>query len=387
MPRPTLDQRLSKVRTFDVLLTKTTEKELWEHFVTGLDRHEAYYRTTRDLLDSAAEEARDKNPYTNIYDWRRGHTDHKRKIHRRYEKAWWYYGDDEEKSAQNEWFLSFFRDMELCGRVFEWDTKKPEFPSILYQVTRMKEEIYKMGDELVEQDKDNYEAAKKWWYEVDAEWIKEYGVKKAHASHKKRWEWELRIRNRSDSEVEWLSRGRWCKENDIWNSYDGCPLCLASPEHQVTLVEKEARDAEEAVREEQERQERIAREKAQEEEERQKRIAEYASRPKPTKHKCEACDMTLHGDTAWDLHCGSKDHIRNEKYRSWYCSTCPFQARSEIEYRFHLTTKKHLGVVEPKAEETYECKPCGYSCALKQHLTQHQRSKRHQTNMEREATK
>ena len=377
MPRASLDSRLSCLSTFQVLLTKHTEEDLWSHFTSNIEKYKQYYWNTETILTRALQDVRQSNPYTSRDAWRKCLFSLQRKVALRYEHTWWYYAktvDDDSKADLHYWFMRFVKDIEVCDRVFGWSNSKEEYNSLHYDLERMRADILLMEQEIVQLDKDMYDTAYNKWKIEDAEWIQDSQMRRSHGDHKPRWEHQQRCL-RDPEEKEWYDRigGEPLHLKQ-------CPLCLASPNHQRTLEEKNKFEEEEAEHERQEEEKRRESDKIAREEERQKRLAEYRSQPPPTKYECEVCEMTIHGDSAWDLHTNSKDHLRNEKHKSWYCETCKFQGRHKVEYTHHLTTRKHLelsGETTTRDMETYACEPCGYSCYLKQHLDQHCKSKKH----------
>ena len=377
MPRASLDSRLSCLSTFQVLLTKHTEEDLWSHFTSNIEKYKQYYWNTETILTRALQDVRQSNPYTSRDAWRKCLFSLQRKVALRYEHTWWYYAktvDDDIKADLHYWFMRFVKDIEVCDRVFGWSNSKEEYNSLHYDLERMRADILLMEQEIVQLDKDMYDTAYNKWKIEDAEWIQDSQMRRSHGDHKPRWEHQQRCL-RDPEEKEWYDRigGEPLHLKQ-------CPLCLASPNHQRTLEEKNKFEEEEAEHERQEEEKRRESDKIAREEERQKRLAEYRSQPPPTKYECEVCEMTIHGDSAWDLHTNSKDHLRNEKHKSWYCETCKFQGRHKVEYTHHLTTRKHLelsGETTTRETETYACEPCGYSCYLKQHLDQHCKSKKH----------
>jgi hypothetical protein len=376
MPRASLDSRLSRLSTFKVLLTKHTEEDLWNHFTSNIEKYKQYYWETEATLTRALQDVRQSNPYTNRDAWRKFQRDC-RKIPLRYEHTWWYYArteDDESKSDLHFWFMRFVKDIEVCDLVFGWSNSKEEYNNLHYDLDRMRSDILQMEKEVVETDKDMYDTAYNTWKTEDAEWIADYRMRKNHGDHKPRWEHQQRCL-RDPEEKEWYDR-----MGGEPLHLKQCPLCLASPNHQRTLEEKKKLEEEEAEQERQDEERRKEADRIAREEERQKRLAEYKTRPPPTKYECEVCETTIYGDSAWDLHTNSKEHIQNEKHKSWYCETCKFQGRHKVEYTHHITTKKHLeltGERTTRNTEAFACEPCGYSCYLKQHLDQHCKSKKH----------
>ena len=92
MPRATLPQELKSLVSYDVLLTRTTEDDLWTHF-TGM-----------------------------FPEWVKYMEDH-------IENALMYYTKEVEEDEMNlDWkMLKFLPEFEKCGRVFAWDVKYPDY--------------------------------------------------------------------------------------------------------------------------------------------------------------------------------------------------------------------------------------------------------------------
>ena len=379
MPRATLDSRLSRLSTFQVLLTKHTEEDLWNHFINNTEKYKQYYWETEATLTRALQDVRQSNPYTNRDAWRKFQRDC-RKIPLRYEHTWWYYArteDDESKSDLHFWFMRFVKDIEVCDNVFGWSNTKEEYNSLHYDLERMRSDVLQMEQDIVQIDKEMYDTAYNTWKTEDAEWIEDYRMRKNHGDHKPRWEHQQRCL-RDPEEKEWYDR-----MGGEPLHLKQCRLCLASPNHQRTLEEKKKLEEEEAEQERQEEERRKEADRIAREEERQKRLAEYKARPPPTRFHCEACDVVVTGENSWDIHLNSREHQTSQRHKDWYCEKCKVQARSDVEYRHHITTRKHLGETEQttREPEALTCEPCGYSCYLKQHLDQHCKSKKHIAKM------
>jgi hypothetical protein len=81
--------------------------------------------------------------------------------------------------------------------------------------------------------------------------------------------------------------------------------------------------------------------------------------------------MTVHNNT--------KEHANKIKLKGWFCELCKSQSRSEVEWKHHITTKKHkIAVGELEAEpDVYNCEKCKYTTPLKGNWLRHLSSKSH----------
>ena len=70
MPRPTLPDCYSRVRTMNVLLTKHTAEEVWNHLVSGFSVFDEKAYGYINKLEGIIREFKETRPYDKI-DWRR----------------------------------------------------------------------------------------------------------------------------------------------------------------------------------------------------------------------------------------------------------------------------------------------------------------------------
>jgi hypothetical protein len=388
MPRSSLDSRLSKLKTFAVVLTKNSEDDVWKHFEDNHQKYEDYYTSTRRMLGDTLDKVQATNPYISKDNWRR--TLAGNRVSRRYDSPLWYCMDDSDdpnsKSSQNFWFKFFQRDMELAGSVFNWNETKPEFSSLYYDAVWMRDAIQRLENEIVETDRAMYEEAKRDWEQDDADWIKNEKQKRDHNSyHKPRSYYEKQCRFDPDAK-EWYNR-----RGGFPSHLAECSICLALPEFQLSLDEKETFERQ---REEQEEKDRMDKLRAEEEffkAEQQKRreIENEESRNRWSAkdyYHCEICEYKSKDDRLFALHEESKEHKAKQRQMDLFCPTCSHQSISTPHHNAHMLSNKHKNAVEKLPTLLYHCETCDYTANLKHHYQQHCLGKKHQQKVAKKIT-
>lgn len=347
MPRPTLPSHLKNTKTYEVLLTQTTEEDLLKHFQEASETYEARWRFYYDRLDMLVQQHFNHNVYRK-HNWRKGFP--KRMIRGGYE---WIHNDDYEGYS---WLWDIFHDLRRCDLEFKWNQQE-WFVEFYGLVDKRLDMLSSCVEELKRYDERNFETAKKEWEESDAEWIASEEKRKAHASHKPR-EYYIEL-FKQDKDAE-----RWYK-GIIPDNEETCELCI-----------KEKKDKEEWEQKQREEEEREQQERDEFEKARVKPQQQQVQTPTLNYH-CEDCDYHTTSKFQYERHMSSRDHINLIKRKSWYCETCQIQCRNQIEYDHHITTKKHKKAIGEHTAIVYRCEACDYTAKLKHHYDNHCLSKSH----------
>ena len=111
MPRPTLPAELSRLHTYSVCLTQTTEEDLMTHFRSRFETFEEDTRVFLRKRDRFIESICEHNPYKNV-NWSRGVD--------RIRSTVSFMREEEVLAEQNLALLVI--DLKRCTRVFSWTT-------------------------------------------------------------------------------------------------------------------------------------------------------------------------------------------------------------------------------------------------------------------------
>jgi hypothetical protein len=361
MPRPTLPDSFSRVRSMNVLLTKHTAEEVWDHLARGFSNFECKAQEYIDKLNGLICDFRRDCPYNRI-DWRRNYTSGSASKHRIDTLMWNGYEDED---FDRLW--DYGRDLHILKDEFK---DKEDYDRFARMSANFQDAMRLLRKEYERIEKHAWESCKRNWEIEDAEWIKYQEFVKEHRNHKSV---EEQTKNRDNyikqypAEREMLLGGRW----EIVDYTLTCSLCQAAAQEAKRIEELIAqREIELARANEAWRAEKEAERKAKEEEKR----SAYASLPVMT---CDACKFTTKSNSAWEVHEESKDHKNNVRDQSLFCEKCNHRSRCRAEHVFHLHSKKHLGEVEVKEKPSLYCEICDYTAKNKGNYDYHMKSNKH----------
>jgi len=362
MPRPSLPPSLKNLSTYSVVLTQTTEEDLWKHFVNSLPDYEgkmdAYYSRICDVVDNIHH----NNPYENSK-WRRGY------VEKKYQTFTDWFGTNEDDMRQYLDLRAFKHEFKRCVDVFEWDKdeeKRKVLNQMLYDYTRPIDRINDMESSMKETDNFKYIQSKTKWQNEDKAWIEESKKKQDHLTHRPR-EYYIELFAKDPLAVKYY-------KNTIPNNEETCEYCITQKRIKQEVEEKERREEEEKKQRELEEQEEKSRRE-------QERIEELRNRPVIT-YTCEDCNYTSKNKYTYNDHLESKEHRHIVKQKQTFCVVCNTQCRSPFEYANHIKSAKHLKNENGENKAEYTCEPCGYTTKLKQHYDIHCVSKKHQKTVE-----
>lgn len=360
MPREYLPTHLKSIKTMEVQLTKTTEEDLWKHFLHRFSNIEDEYRFIHERLNKSIEYLYNNNPYYRHNFRKHGNPE------RVYGCMEWLNPNFESGDLQLYWsYFDLRSDLKRCISEFKWldnETKSIECGNMMYVIDRLLDQTKEKQKELDELDKARLQEAKNDWLEEDKEWIEEQKLRKAHSGHHPK-EWYVEL-FKKDKEAE-----RWYK-GEIPNYHETCKYCIADFDYKKKVEE----------RLKQEEEERLEADRRWLEEQQKKREEE---RPKNrTLHTCEECNFKTYNKFNYDDHLESREHKQKTKCKEMYCECCKIQCRTLIEYTHHLNTTKHKKNAGTFEEEKLYCECCDYTATTKQNLQIHFKSKKHQQKMQ-----
>lgn len=366
MPRPSLPSSLKILKTFDVALTKTTQEELWSHFVDAFSwyRKRAYYLIEK--IEALGEDIDADNPFSKC-SWRNTSSISSYPS-RKYESETPYDVFDDAEAERYNYLFKIRSDLERCGRLLGWaddEDYKKQFAEFTIIADEVCYDLQHKLHCLAITEYDAYVLARHRWNQTHKNEIDDARLAERHKSHKTKKEWiEL---FQSDPVA-----ARWCNSIPP-NDEDTCKYCIANKERReveeritITRYRQEQKDAEELRKRQQEEEYAIL------EVERERKEMEN------TKHTCEMCDYTTSSGSKFDVHLASKEHTARIKSKSLYCKSCDTQSRSQLEYENHCNSIKHKKVVGLIPEpENYHCELCDFTTPSKHLFKQHNEGKKH----------
>jgi hypothetical protein len=332
MPRSIVHENLKKMKTLSVNITKTTEEDIVSHLQKKFEELEPFLEKRNSCQSEIAFSTNyDYSEYSDN-DWR------KNRVKRYCFYDLWNSQFTDDRNAEKMYellnnYLEFLYDLNLSMRCIAWHEPYPELGELEIETLRYKENYEKIFQIY---DSYRYEKAKKEYEERNVEWINNNKAKETHDSYH--------------------------KDTDLT---DDCKYCISRKKELIRLNEYEKQ--EELRLQESNR-------KFHEEKER-KRAEELDSRHL---YECECCNYQTYNGDAFDRHEESKEHIKAEKIMKLFCKTCKIQCRNDIEYNYHINTKKHkIASGEITKETEFKCDLCNYVTTTKQNLDKHNNSKYH----------
>jgi hypothetical protein len=356
MPRASLPSKLKNFRSFEVLITQTTEDEIMAFFMEAMRDFEDKSKYYTDRIHAFLEENMKHNPYLDqdfdfhvdnisMYDW-----------------------VDEKFLGFNSKLNIIRRDLELCvdhlWNEEEDEDKCRDCMDWINDIDRFTGIIKSNQDEFKLIDKVNYKNAYSTWRTKHAKRLESRSLANDHKFH------HIVICYK-DPHIEGVHY--YLKDGVKQYFNNTCKICLQQKEWYYSQVEYESMSHQEYLIQKKKYEEEQEAKRKEEEAKEAERIAEL---PVLT---CECCGYSTKNQINFDTHLESKEHLHKEKVKKMYCATCGFQARTDIEYQFHINTNKHkklTGQLEETKQE-YHCEACNYTCVLKQHWNQHCASKKH----------
>ena len=349
MPRVSLPSSIKNLKTFEVMLTQTTEDHLRSHCETFFANFEAKKDKYTSRISDAVGIFIDGNPYTDK-DWK------KREPTRHYKDLVTWFGEDEADVQEYLSFQFFLSDLNLLAKNFKWD----ELEDMKFEVERFMTHMYSGQKDLAQWEEMRFTQAKKKFQEDNKEWIEEQELIKKHkSSHHTGHYWRI-------------------TQEEGGNMEDclACIHCKLDFEQEVERV-KQVREYEAKQRELHPEFYKI------------KEINKVPDVPhvpyvNPVEQICDDCGYKTNNRAAFEMHKHQPDHKRAVQLNSWHCEDCHVQCQSKIKYEEHLESKKHQKNVSINwiAKNEFKCEKCDYETKFKHHYDQHCTTKKHLETVE-----
>ena len=319
MPDSILPSELKNIKTFGVLVTKTTEEDVEMALAKA---YIEYLRLKEDFLANASSEYGkylDGNPYN----------DHDFKTPLEELIIPWL----KNKSQYFVKIVHLRNDFSLCAKHL-----KKEYPQI--------EDLENFINQMLTYNKD-YELLDKMyrrdaylnWRDKKAQLKKDDMKKNPHKYHMSIQDWDDLIARDPDA-------NKMLDGPEKYKEVMACPLCI---EVEVKRIEKMTeRDNIPARIEE--------------------NVEDYK--------ECDICEF-IGKSYAFERHFEHTQHLTAVHLRNLYCEKCETQCRTEKELQTHNKSSKHIKLNSEKVTITYSCEKCNYSTLFKQVYENHCKTKKH----------
>ena len=333
MPRVSLPSSLKKLKTYEVMLTQTTEADLRSHCQSFFANFEAKQHKYMSRISNAVGMFLDGNPYEDR-DWKK-HTPI-----RHYKDLLTWFGDDEEEMQEYIAFLMFLSDVNIFAKHFQWE----ELDDVKFEVETFMTYMSSGQEDLRKLEEHRFAQAKKKFEEDNKEWIEDQRLLKVHKSSHHSGHF-LRVKAEDGENID---------------EHLACVHCKLDYEYEVERTK--------SIREYEARQRELHPE-FYETEIKPKQETVFVPCVASVEQTCEDCGYKTKFPAAFNVHKHQPDHKRAVQLKEWFCKTCEVQSRTELEYKNHILTKKHEKRVNGETE--YSCEKCNYTTLLKHLYEQH----------------
>jgi hypothetical protein len=332
MPRAVVPSTLKNLKTYTVLVTQTTEEEIWSHMQS---QYKIYTKNTdriKSILDAILDQLYDSNPYQEC-SWRHESPQH----YYSKDEMMHYLYKTENETQELSTNLDIIGDLAKCNRAFKWEQDEEygdEYRDMDFEIDQNRLNIISKQDEIICMDRLKYNEAKQNWEERNKDYVEKKKLQKNHDNH-----------------IDYKEM---------------CTFC----DKRKQLVERQQKYEEEEL--EKEKQRELEKQKEREIKNKQKQEKEEVI------HNCKQCNYMTTDQVKFAIHLGSKEHLSLVKLKSLYCESCKTQCRSENEYDSHCLSSKHKKAIgEIKEEKEFVCKACNYTTFIKCNYDLHCKTKRH----------
>jgi len=331
MPRSSLPSALKNIKSCEVLLTQTTEEDLW----TMLLSKYKVFETLKDSYVTCASnqfgELLDGNPY-----------DHVTKIEERLNTPTWV---QENNCDQYFSFSILLRDLILCAKNLEWD-QKPEFLDMQYEL-----------------EKFNTMMAS---YQKDIEGLENIYYTKWVTKRKEERQEKERIDRLNNPHKYHQSIHSW---EELFASKDFIPEAYRKDSLERYEISKNCSQCQEIEAK------RTQIDKLEDDIAEIKKVVHTINKPYiAEKFECKDCEFETHVKSLHYSHMHSTEHRKILKLKEWFCEKCNSQSRTQTEWDNHIQTNKHLNKSD---SNEYVCEKCEYKTKLKHLYDQHCNTKKH----------
>ena len=373
MPRPTLPAALKMLKTMEVVLTKTTQEEIWEHFNNVFLSYDEKANYFFDILVELEENISQSNPFARAsFSTSQNMNNYPA---RKYADAEAYKIFDKENEFERYLYLFKIKsDLERCNSSLNWDKddeKKDQYITWVNKAYKVCEKMKWKLNSLSETEHSQYFIAKRNWENANKEQIEREKLMNDHKFHRSINYFEDLFKSDPYRAELWY-------RNVMPLYVSECVYCIRERETQKLREEQMfARAVQQQQEAEEDRKYRKMEEQIEREIEEEKR-QELESQ----KHTCEMCEYTTSSGSKYDIHLASKEHISKSRSKAFYCKPCETQSRSQLEHENHCNSSKHKKktgeIVEP---ENYHCEPCNFTTPSKHLFKQHNEGKKHKKKM------
>lgn len=353
MPRPTLPAALKKLWTFQVILTQTTEEELWQHFTDKFREYENQRDYLINKIEALGDEMNLNNPFSHQSFSKSRRTQPSRKYNNLNGVAVEVFLEHNDEIEWNRYLIisKLNSDLKRCGKELKWDENVKYAAQFLEWTALSEQTVWELETALTTlatTEECCYYVAKRQW-EI------------AHADE---------ILQQKETEI---ARSKHLGHVDVDPE---CSLCIFA-EKLRTFQEKEALAR--AIQEQEDAAEMLF--MRQEEERVERELEEERKLMAPL--TCKMCDYSTTTPSKYDIHLSSRDHTNRHKLRATYCDVCQVQCKNNVDYDIHTATQKHkkkIGEIVEPAE--YRCNACDYTTPSKYLYKAHCDTKTHRNKME-----
>lgn len=357
MPRHTLPPQMKKFSSFEILLTQTTEDEIWSYFETVMPEFEKKSKLYVNTEEQFLNEMKEYNPYGSEY-----FSGFERPSRITFNDCF-----DERQNFEMFDFAKKFRriqkDLELCEthlfdneedekreKIFEWNKNISNYFSDI-QFLQLE---FKYIDDI------NYEKSRVKYVEKFKKYKEEQDRKTKHSNHF--------FEEGPDSYM--------CYGKVIYYKPE-CQYCMVTKQNydSIKSVVEENLQKQKEIDELWIRNQEILKHKEIESNKEAEEDHDKALASMPMLC-CVDCGFNTKSKYEMDLHNKTKDHVKKLKLKEWFCKCCETQARSEIEWISHINSKKHKKMFEFKSN-MLTCEACEYTTTIKCNFDKHCQTKRH----------
>lgn len=369
MPRQTLEGWVRKLHTLNVLLTKNTEDDIYNHMIKLHQQAEELFEKYDAKYDSIIKELEDEENHMYAkYNWRQGDPS---RFWKKNADNWYSVdcSDEQREEVEREYFLityDIWADFMICDKYANhWNEEKPEWKDMLRDIEKIRNLMMAHSELIKVYEQTDYVKYKSRWQIKDREWIQENELLQWHKDHP-------RIEVPSTTDLDILP-----DEYPTQPLRDDCKYCKKhwedmKPKHELAVKIWNANAKEH--REWQMQKEWEQKQLKEERELRAKAYQEHIAKKDSIKLHCEHCDYQAHNEFELEDHNKTEEH----KKKSRFCNICNLQCRNDADYKYHLETTKHkknAGLIEKV--KIYKCSHCDYQTTIKCNYQKHIVAKNH----------
>ncbi len=374
MPRATLDKWTYKLKTMEICITKHTEDDIYNHMVIMYGKmkelHSKYKQKLDDIMDGLQHDDKNIYHYTN-YNWRQGEPSRFWLKNANY----WYYvdlNDNDKETARNEVWLMFQIDCDfmMCDKYLpDWNTERPGWSDMLYDVNRMQIDMKDSYDHIKVYEEWSFLECRAEWMAKDADFIKQKDLEREHRKNHPRISLPVHTLYDNIIENEPIPYPDQPLRDDCVHCKTHWETMKANYDRAMAMRNKIIQEHEEYYRQKDLEEQKMKLKKEQQ----AKQYAEMLAKKPKDSLICKDCQYEAYDDDDLDEHMESEDH----KLKKRYCKICNIQCKTDYDFNHHCETikhKKNAGLIDNKPK-TYKCEHCDYETIIKANYERHIYSK------------